>query len=55
MEKFPQSWHSINLVIELLVTDEEVFLDFEELGWVESNPLIVKKRDQTWQVIFYRS
>ena len=52
MEKFPQSWHSINLVIELLVTDEEVILDFEELGWVESNPLIVKKRDQTWQVIF---
>ena len=43
MEKFPQSWHSINLVIELLVTDEEVILDFEELGWVESNPLIVKK------------
>ena len=42
MEKFPQSWHSINLVIELLVTDEEVILDFEELGWVESNPLIVK-------------
>ena len=42
MEKFPHSWHSINLVIELLVTVDEVIL-VEELGCVESNPLIVEK------------